>query len=665
MSTRSALWTVLAVAFATMAQGKPVETTLSKIAPFGAWDSPITAESLTTAAIRLGEIHLDGDDLYWLEGRPEENGRQVIVRRAANGVIADVTPPGFNVRTRVHEYGGGAFTVVGGTVYFANFDDQRLYRQPLGDAPKAMTPKGLRYADCVVSARAGALICVREDHRRKGVVENTIVAVDMATGGAGKVLVSDPDFVSSPRLSPDGRRLAWISWNFPNMPWDTTTLWVADLDESLAFENRRKVAGGKDESVIQPQWANDGTLYFLSDRSNWWNLYGWRAGKTQRIVDLPQDIGEPAWVFGQSSYALVSRDEAIVRLLVNGFAHLARVKLKTGAVTPLNLPFVSLHQIRHGKGHVYFLGGTASQPEGLYRLDGTVPHPVRSSRKNDLPEAAISRAQPIDFPTGDGATAQAFFYPPVNPHYRGPEGTLPPLIVALHGGPTGMAFPALNRDIQFWTSRGFALVDVNYRGSAGFGRAYRNLLRGNWGVTDARDAVEAARYLARTGKVDGHKLLIRGGSAGGYTVLAALAFYHVFAAGADYYGVSDVTALARDTHKFESRYLDSLIGPYPEAADIYRARSPINHLDGFSAPLIVFQGLDDPVVPPNQSKMIVEALRKKGVPVAFLTFKGEGHGFRKKKNLIRARQAELYFYSRVLGFPLADKIPPVKIDNLD
>jgi len=665
MWTRLTLRLAFAVAVVTSVQGNVMAAAPAKTAPYGAWTSPISAESLTTAAIRLDQIHLDGDDLYWIEGRPEEDGRQVIVRRAADGTISDVTPPGFNVRTRVHEYGGGAYTVADGIVYFANFDDQRLYRQVPGDVPKALTPEGLRYADCVVSDRLRALICVREDHTREGVVENTIVAIDMAKGGAGTTLFSGTDFVSSPRLSADGRRLAWIAWDHPNMPWDTTTLWVADLGDGPVLANRQKVAGGKEESVIQPQWAADGTLYFLSDRSNWWNLYAWRDGKTRQIIDVPRDIGEPAWVFGQSSYALITDDEAVVRLLVDGFARLARADLETGALTPLDLPFVSLHQIRSGGSSVYFLGASASQPEGLYRLDGTAATLVRRSRENDLPEEAISRAQPIDFPTGDGADAHAFYYPPTNPDYRGPEGTLPPLIVTLHGGPTGMASPALNREIQYWTSRGFALVDVNYRGSSGFGRKYRNLLRRNWGVADTRDAVEAARYLASTGKVDGQKLLIRGGSAGGYTVLSALAFYDVFAAGADYYGISDITALVADTHKFESRYIDNLIGPYPEAAEIYKQRSPINHLDGFSAPLIVFQGLADPVVPPNQSQMIVEALRKKGVPVAFLTFEGEGHGFRMKQNIVRSREAELYFYSRVLGFPLADNVPPVKIDNLD
>jgi len=657
-STLCSLFTIVSIV--PMAHGETMKT-----AAYGAWKSPVSAASLTESAIRLGEIRLDGGDLYWLEGRPEEGGRQVIVRRMADGTTRDVTPPGFNVRSRVHEYGGGAYVVAGGVVYFSNFADQKLYRQAPGAAPRALTPAGYCYADCVISARLNAAICVREDHTKKGEVDNTLVAVDLTAGGAGRVLVSGTDFVSSPRLAPDGRRLAWVSWNHPNMPWDTTSLWVADLDQQGGLKNRRLVAGGKAESVIQPQWSADGALYFLSDRSNWWNLYAWSAGKTTRIVDVPAEIGEPQWVFGQSSYALVSKDEAIVRLLSNGFAALARVNLNSGVLTRLALPFVSLHQVRAGQGGVYFLGASATAPEGLYQLVGDGVRELRKSREANLARDAISRAEPIAFATGDGATAHGFYYPPTNPHYRAPAGTRPPLVVILHGGPTGMALPAFNAEVQFWTSRGFALVDVNYRGSAGYGRAYRNLLRKNWGVADTRDAVEAARYLVAQGKADAKKLLIRGGSAGGYTVLSALAFYDVFSAGADYFGISDITSLVKETHKFESRYIDNLIGPYPEASQIYKERSPINHLDGFSAPLIVFQGLDDQVVPPNQSEAIVKALRKKGVPVAFLTFKGEGHGFRMKRNIIRSREAELYFYSRILGFTLPEKIAPVAIDNLD
>ena len=685
------------------------------MAPFGTWVSPLSAADVAAGGLRLGAVAIDGDDVYWLEGRPREGGRYALVRRTPDGRMADVTPPDINVRSRVHEYGGDAYVVSGGVVYCANFADQRVYRiggsekvsgstkqDPLYVrlSPEPITPAGdWFYADFEIDTRRRRLICVREDHTQLGrEAVNTLVAIPIGPAeaghydrqlSAGEVITSGYDFYSTPRLSPDGSKLAWLSWRHPLMPWEGTELWVADVDASGALANAVCVAGGPAESIYQPGWSPNGVLYFASDRDGWWRLYRARRGGSaqpdprytiEAVLREPlaeAEFGRPQWVFGTATWAFAaaagppSAEPALQTLVVSytrrGTWHLATVDIATGALTGL-APQLQPHDwIAANATHAVLVAGSATQPDAVVRLDlasGAV-ETLRSASPVQLDAGYISKAEAIEFPTAGGQTAHAFYYPPRNKDFAAPAGERPPLIVISHGGPTSAARPTLDLPIQYWTSRGFAVADVNYGGSSGFGRAYRERLNGQWGIVDVADVIHAARFLAGQGKADGDRAVIRGGSAGGYTTLAALTFHpEVFKAGASYYGVSDLEVLEIDTHKFESRYSHSLIGPYPAAKDLYRARSPIHAIDRLSCPLILFQGLEDKVVPPNQSQMMADAARAKGLPVAYLAFEGEQHGFRKAQTIIRSLEAELYFYGAVFGFVPADRIPPVQIDNL-
>lgn len=638
------------------------------IAPYGSWRSPITSELIVSETIGLAEPTLDGADIYWVELRPAEGGRSVVVRRTPDGRTADVTPPEFNARTRVHEYGGGAFLVVNGVVYFSNFTDQRLYRQGPGAPPQPITPEAeLRYADCAFDRRRGRLICVREDHTGPGREPvNTIVSLDPEGGDYGSVLVSGNDFYSSPRLSPDGTRLAWLTWNHPNMPWDGTELWVGELGEDGSLGRAERVAGGVDESIFQPEWSPDNVLHFVSDRTGWWNLYRLREGHAEPLTELEAEFGRPQWVFRLSTYAFESPGRIICTYTKNGTWHLASIDLSTGRLEPLETPYPEISYVKAASGRALFLGGSPTEPSSIVLLDLATGRfgVLRRASEIMIDPGYLSLPQAIEFPTERGLTAHGLFYPPKNRDYVGPPGERPPLLVISHGGPTSATSTALNLAIQYWTSRGIAVLDVNYGGSTGYGRAYRERLAGQWGAVDVDDCVSGARYLVERGEVDGERLIIRGGSAGGYTTLSALTFREVFKAGASYYGVSDLEALARETHKFESRYLDRLIGPYPERRELYRQRSPIHFTDRLSCPVIFFQGLEDRVVPPDQAETMVEALRARGLPVAYVPFAGEQHGFRRAESIKRALDAELYFYAKVFGFELADPVEPVEIANL-
>jgi dipeptidyl aminopeptidase/acylaminoacyl peptidase len=638
-------------------------------APYGSWKSPITSDLIVAGAVRLMEIVLDGEDRYWLESRPVEGGRYVIVRHSAEGRIADVTPTPFNARTRVHEYGGAPFAVSHGTVYFVNFADQRLYRQEVGGAPKPMTPeKDLRYADAVLDHRRNRMICVREDHTvADHEPVNALVSLVLPKGGEGQVLISGNDFYSSPRLDPEAAQLAWLTWNHPNMPWDGTELWVAEVKADGSLGEAQLVAGGVDESIFQPQWSPDGVLHFVSDRTGWWNLFRHRDGRIERLCEMEAEFGKPQWVFGMSTYAFESAGRIICTYTSRGTWQLGSLDTRTHRLEPIETSYTDIAAVRARPGQAVFLAGSPSQAGSVISLDlGTREFQVlRSSSKLQVDSGFISQPQAIEFPTEGDLTAHALFYAPKNRDYAAAAGERPPLLVISHGGPTSCASSTLSWEVQFWTSRGFAVVDVNYGGSSGYGRAYRQRLNGEWGVIDVDDCANAALYLVDQGKVDSNRLAIRGASAGGYTTLSALAFRDVFKAGASHFGVSDLEALTRETHKFESRYLDRLVGPYPERSDLYRERSPIYHTEGLSCPMILFQGLEDQIVPPNQAERMVEALRKKGLPVAYLPFEGEQHGFRRAENIKRALDAELYFYSRIFGFELADPVEPVLIENLD
>ena len=645
------------------------------ISPFGSWKSSITSDLIVASTVGLMEPLIDGDDTYWTEMRPTEKGRYVVVRRGADGAVSDINPSPFNARTRIHEYGGGAVVVDRGVVYFSNFVDQRLHRQQPGQAPQPLTPAvepvcGLRYADGIVDARRNRMICVREDHTVAGrEPANTLVSLSLegsADRNAGVVLVAGHDFYASPRLSPDGSQLAWLAWNHPNMPWDGTELWLADVGADGSLVNARCVAGGSDESIFQPEWSPDGVLHFVSDRSGWWNLYRLRAGQVEPLAPMEAEFGLPQWTLGMSTYAFESATQIVCAYTQNGLWQLAALDTRARALQPVDAPFTSISGLRAGPGRAVFIGASPSQSPAVVEWnlrDGSFTV-LRRSNSVTVDEGYLSLPEPVEFPTENGQTAHGLFYAPRNRDNSAPAGEKPPLLVISHGGPTGATSSALNLSIQYWTSRGIAVLDVNYGGSTGYGRAYRLRLNSNWGIVDVDDCCNGALYLARQGRVDGSRLIIRGGSAGGYTTLTALAFRDVFRAGASYYGVSDLEALATDTHKFESRYLDKLIGPYPERRDLYVARSPIYAADRLRCPVIFFQGLEDKVVPPDQAERMVEALRQKGVPVAYVPFEGEQHGFRQAANIKRALDAELYFYARVFGFALAEPVAPVHIDNL-
>ena len=641
-----------------------------KIAPYGSWKSPITSDLIVSSSVGLSQPTIAGQDLYWVEMRPSEGGRNVIVRLDASGAATDVNPPPFNARTRVHEYGGGDYVVSDGVIYFSNFADQRLYKQILGGELRPITPEAdLRYADASVDDKRRRLICVREDHTvaaREAV--NTLVSIGLDGVNDGEqVLVGGNDFYSSPRVSSDGTRLAWLTWDHPQMPWDGTELWTGDFQADGSLTKTQRVAGSITESIFQPEWSPDGTLYFVSDRNGWWNLYRRRAdGEIETVTELTSELGVPQWIFGMSNYGFESADKIICTYYERGMSQLASIDSRTRKLQPIDTNYTDITFLRAAPGQTVFRAGSPAEPPSIVRLDlNTRTFDVlRRSNNLDIHTGYLSSPRAIEFPTTDGLTAHGFFYPPQNLDYRAPGGERPPLLVKSHGGPTSAAATALSLTIQYWTSRGIGVLDVNYGGSTGYGRAYRERLKDQWGVVDVDDCANGARHLVSQGEVDGNRLMITGGSAGGYTTLCALTFRDTFKAGASHYGVSDAEALAKETHKFESRYLDGLFGPYPEKQDIYFQRSPINFTDRLSCPAIFFQGTEDKVVPRNQAEVMVQALRTKGIPVAYIPFEGEQHGFRQAKTIKRALDGELYFYSRVFGFELAEDVEPVQIDNL-
>jgi dipeptidyl aminopeptidase/acylaminoacyl peptidase len=648
--------------------------------PYGSWPTPITSEVVVAQAVRLAEVRVDGGAVIWSEGRPAESGRTALVRREADGSLTELLPENLNARTAVHEYGGGAWWVRDGVVWFTNWSDQRLYRRdpatgecsPLTPAPAL--PRGERFADGDVSPDGTWLVCVRELHPEGGRgaidVRNEIVRLDAREASEPEVLVSGPDFVADPRLSPDGQRLCWLEWDHPDMPWDGTRLMVRDLYTG----HETLVAGGPEESVSEPRWRPDGSLSFISDRNGWWNLYQLSpGGEVESLIEIEAEIGLPHWVFGVSRYAFLDDGTIVFARTRDGFDGLA-VRRVDGRVSDLELPFTLVRSLAAAAAAaVVVIAGSPTAEASISQIelaDAGAPRvkPLRPSR--DLGELGIdpgyiSVPEALDFPSAGGRTAHALYYPPTHPVCEPVEGELPPLLVQVHGGPTSAARSELSLEIQYLTSRGFAVVDLNYGGSTGYGRPYRELLNGKWGVVDVEDAIAVARHLAEEGRVDPERLCVSGGSAGGFTTLACLARPDTpFNAGGDHYGVADLVALTEDTHKFESRYLDRIVGPYPEAREVYRERSPIHHVDDFSRPLIVLQGLEDEIVPPDQATMIVEALKAKGVPVAYVPFEGEQHGFRQAANIRRALDSELSFYAQIFGFPLpeAEGIEPVEID---
>ena len=641
--------------------------TQRRTAPYGSWKSPIRAKEIAEGTLGLSEVLIDGASVWWLEQRPTEAGRYVVVRRDPDGTTTDMTPREFNCRTRVHEYGGGAWLPCGNAVVFVNFADQRVYRWTGEGAPRPVTPEhDIRHADFVCDPARSRLIAVREDHTAGSGPVNTIAAIHPHGDREGEVLVSGNDFYSSPRVSPDGSKLAWLTWNHPDMPWDAAELWTAPIREDGSLGDRAHVAGGEGESAVQPEWSPDGVLHFVSDRTDWWNLCRWRDGKVEPLTEVEAEFATPQWRFRRSTYDFDGPGRIVCTYTRDGLWHLATLDVATRTLEPVDTPYNTIGYVRASAGRAAFIGGSASREAAVVLIDlatGEMEELKRASDA-DVDPGYISTAEPVTFPTEGGLTAHGFFYPPVNRDYASAADEKPPLVVMAHGGPTSAASAAFRSKIQYYTSRGIAVLDVNYGGSTGYGREYRERLRTQWGVVDVDDCCSGARHLAGRGLVDGGRLAITGGSAGGYTTLSCLAFRDVFAAGASHYGISDCEALARETHKFESRYLDRLIAPWPEGRETYRERSALHHLDGFNCPVIFFQGLEDRIVPPNQARMMADALRKKHVPVALVEFAGEQHGFRRAGNVERALEGEFYFFSRVFGFEPAESIPPLEIENL-
>lgn len=697
---------------------------------YGSWPSPITAARLVEGAAAVGEIRVDGDTIWWNEMRPSDGGRTQLVARTPSGHRRDLFDREaggdsegrpWNVRTAVTEYGGGAWSVHNGLAVFAHWDDQRLYAVeaaagatdgPRPISPVPTTPRGLRWSE-PVWLDDDWLVCVRESHEpdvvaANGEATNELVALPVDGSAVGdpsrvRVLVTGPDFVQSPapsNVAHGPATLAWVQWNHPHMPWTSSALFAGTIERNAAGEPtglsaERLLAGGGDESIVQPGFTATGDLVFCTDRTGWWNP--WRiAGVDLRVEGvsppatpviggdgIDAEIGGGLWVGGLRWWAERPDGSLVASAKAHGRDRLVMIG-PAGVVADIDTPFTEIAQVVAGNdGDVLVLAASAISETGPYllrilddqeseagdlspavgdpggRLPTVVLDRLRPQRDLGVDQDWFSRPEHISFPSAGGRTAHALYYAPHHPEVEPTPGTKPPVVVTIHGGPTSAARNRLDLSKQFWTTRGVAVVDVNYGGSTGYGRPYRELLDGAWGVVDVEDAVAAAQSLADRGQVDGARMAIRGHSAGGYTTLAALCFADVFSAGASHFGVADLAALATDTHKFESRYLDGLVGPWPDETGVYAERSPAKHTEGFDTPLIVLQGSEDEVVPPNQAEMIVSALAEKGVPHAYLLFEGEQHGFRQAVNIVRAQEAELWFYGRVFGFEPADAIEPV------
>ena len=643
---------------------------IPQVAAFGSWKSPITSDLIVSKNIGIGSIAIDqrSENIYWLEKRPQEKGRNSLVAYLGEGRIENITPAPLSVRTKVHEYGGGAYAIAEDTIYFSNYNDSRIYQQKLDGQPEPLTDKSdRRYADLIVDRLRNRLLCVCEETSDPNAeAKNRIVAIDLSTGTV-RVLIEGSDFYAAPRLSPDGKYLVWLSWNHPDMPWDSTYLWRAEISSDGSILEPELVAGGKDESICEPKWSSDGRLYFASDRTNWWNIYRRNLDGTVEILhEMAAEFAYPHWVFGLSTYALIG-SVAVCAYSQNGCWYLGTIDLTTKKFSEIKTRYTNISDLQaDGSGSVVFIGGSPTESTAVVKLDLKTNQEQILKRTGDLTIDAdyLSLPEAIAFPTTDNLTAHAWYYPPQNKDFIAPPGELPPLVVKSHGGPTAAAAVDLNLRIQYWTSRGFGYLDVNYGGSIGYGRQYRQRLDGKWGIVDVDDCVNAAQFLVKRRQVDGDRLVITGSSAGGYTTLAALTFRDTFKAGASYYGVSDLEILAKDTHKFESRYLDRLIGKYPEEKTIYQERSPIYFTQSLNCPVIFFQGLKDKVVPPNQAEMMFEAIKAKGLPVAYVAFEQESHGFRISENIKQALDSEFYFYSRIFGYEPADPIEPVEIINL-
>jgi dienelactone hydrolase len=637
------------------------------IAAYGSWKSPITSDLITSKSVPLDQARLFNDTVYWLERRPGESGRSVITSYSNNNRI-DLIPPPFNARSRVHEYGGGVYCVCEHGVFFVNDADQDIYRVTENSSPERITrAEQRRFADLNFDSRHGRILCICEDHGSDDQEPvNSLVSVDIKSGTI-TTLLSGYDFYSNPRVSHDGTRLAWLCWNHPNMPWDGTELWLANFNEQGLPENSVCIAGSESNSIFQPEWSPHNVLYFVTDTSGWWNIARLEQTGTVAITSLKSEFGLPQWVFGQTTYAFCDDNKIICTHITDGIGELSFIDTDTLRLTGIDSPHNTFSSICADKATACYIAASGNEFSQVIKLDTATldTESIAGSCSISIDNAYLSKGQSFSFNTRHTDTVYAIYYPPVNKDYEAPPGELPPLIVHSHGGPTGATDASLDLRKQYWTSRGFAILDVNYSGSTGYGRSYRERLNNNWGIRDAEDVCDAAEYFASRAIVDNTRLIIKGSSAGGYTVLAALTFHDTFSCGASYYGISDLESLFTDTHKFEARYTDKLVGSYPAQKQIYQQRSPINHVDQLSCPVIFFQGMEDRVVPPSQSEKMVNALKTKGIPVSYVTFEHEQHGFRQASTIKTALDAELYFYSVIFGFTTADELPQIPVDNVD
>ena len=648
---------------------------MATTAPYGSWASPITTDLLASeGGVSFSYLDIDEEGVYWTESRPQEGGRSALIFQPHGGEALEVVPPEFNVRTRVHEYGGGAWFRHGRVVFCSSFDDSRLYRidepgaEPRPITPEPSEPHALRYADGRVFADGRLIVCVRELHG-EGEPVNELVVLPADGSTKPRVVATGRDFYAAPRPSPDGSFLAWLAWDHPHMPFEGTDLCVADLASDGSVSNGRRLAGSEQESIFQPEWSRDGLLHFVSDRTGWSNLYVERAGEVHALTREDAELGYPQWVFDLSRYAFLADGRIACLFTRAAIDSLELLDPRTGTLERLDLPYSSysspsLHS--HGT-RLVFPASTPTEPTAVIELEleSGERKVLRRSTEMKLDEGYISVAQAVDFPGADGLISHGFYYAPLNPEYSAPEDEVPPLVVLVHGGPTAHVTPSLDLYVQLFTSRGIAVVDLNYGGSTGYGREYRDRLRGRWGEIDVEDSAAAVRHLAQRGDADPERVQITGGSAGGYTTLMAMAVRDEFASGVSYYGVADLVTFHEETHKFESHYDEYLVGPWPETLDLYRDRSPVAHADSISDPLLLLQGLDDKVVPPSQAEVIVDALKRRDIPYAYIAFAGEGHGFRKAETIKRAAEAHLSFLGQVSGFEPAGEIEPIEIENLD
>lgn len=635
------------------------------IADYGSWQSVVNPNDVYGPSDNITALQSVDDAIYFTQSDAEQEGQVGLYRMEADGDVTQVIEASFDVRSRVHEYGGAPFLGIGHSLFAVNYLDQRLYRIAPNQQPVAITPEGTRHADCVSFPKGSRIICVREDHRHQTLPKASIVALNLNFVNEGQTLVSGKDFYAAPRLSPDNKQIAWISWQQPKMPWDKTELWMADIDAEGVLTNKRQLLKGYHGAITQPLFSPSGQLYFIADFDNWWNLYRVKSdGSPEKLLDMGAEFAVPDWYLGNHNYAFESQRKIVASYMSKGVTSLIRIDIDTGTFESIAAEFAQVKQVIKAADGIYFIGNKVTPEKGVYRVVGRGVEWVYVPKVPVMKPDYISRSETISCPLDQSKqTVYGYFYGPMNPHFIAPNDQRPPLIIMLHGGPTASASLSFRRDIQFWTSRGFAVLDLNYRGSSGFGRDYRQSLYGLWGQADVEDAVQAANYLVERGWVDGDKLAIRGTSAGGFTVLSALAFYDTFKAGVVYSGISDLDSLDKNTHKFELGYLDQLVGDLKPGSALYRDRSPLYHLDGLKEPLLLIHGMQDPLVPPEQSLAIFNALKQRGVPTALLRFEDEGHGLQKPRNQIVALEAELSFYGQVFGFVPSGNIPKLMLEN--